>query len=130
MTLGFDKVFEVGSLHAPFVALSDTLNGNVYTALYSFYGAGGWIGVVVWSFLAGMISQAIAMAAVKGSYIAFILYGWIVYAAVLSPYAEQLFSGLSGMTKALLFALAIHWIAQRSAKRVKPAWAGASKVDS
>jgi oligosaccharide repeat unit polymerase len=116
LTLGYDKVFDVGSLHAPFVALSDTLTGNVYTALYSFYGAGEWIGVITWSFVAGAISQAVAKAATRGAYIAFVLYAWVSYAAILSPYAEQLFSGLSGLSKAVIFAYVVRWIAERMPK--------------
>jgi oligosaccharide repeat unit polymerase len=94
VALGGSEFFEIGTLHAPFVRLGPGVDGNIYTALYAYYGVGGIVGVMFWSWAAGLLSASVFTFALQRRGFAQVLYPFMCYMILLSPFAENLFGAV------------------------------------
>lgn len=118
---GIAPPFEIGTQHAPFLAVGDALDGNVYSALYAYSGAGGVFGIFAWSLVAGLSCGWVYRAVAQGRGWAFFVYPAVVYACAMSIYNEALFSGMLLLMKLLILLLLFEFALGIWSVR-KPSW--------
>jgi len=118
---GITPPFVLGSEHAPFLNVGPALSGNVYTALYAYYGAGGAVGMLAWSLFAGLVSGWVYRSIARGRHWAFFVYPWVAYACVMSVQSEQLFGSSLQIIKTLLLLALLGFLILRPRRRLSVA---------
>lgn len=97
--IGFGDIFYIGSPHAPFVSLGPNIEGNVYTAIFSYYAAGEWLGVLLWPVLAGMLCGWVYRSFFLSRSWALVAVPILWYGVVASVNSEQIFGAFLGFLK-------------------------------
>ena len=116
--LGLDDFVHIGYQHAPFISLGPAITGNVYTAVFSYYATGGWLGVLLWSVLAGLLCGWAYRGFYSGRTWALVAAPVFFYGIMGSIIAEQIFGGFLHMLKLLLIVGGIR-ISVELARRIR-----------
>ncbi|MFO1412760.1 MAG: O-antigen polymerase [Burkholderiales bacterium] len=111
LTLGSSPPFQLESVHAQFVALGPNIEGNTYTALFSYDSEGSLLVAMVWVFIVGALSGTIFRACAVGRRWGYFVYPWVAYAAFMSAYSEQFFHSSQVAIKWVVLGLGFHLLA-------------------
>ena len=119
--MGFGDVVSIGYQHAPYIVLGPGLDGNVYTAIFSYYATGEWLGVMLWPVVAGLLCGWAYRGFYAGRTWALVAVPVLFYGVLASVYSEQIF-GAFLITLKLLLVIGGIQIAVEQAQRFRAAF--------
>lgn len=91
--------FDVPSLNAEYTAIASGMSTNVYTMYFSYFRDYGWLGIVIFPGVLGLVLTWIYSRAKAGSREAMLLYGMTFSGIVLSGFNEGFFLALNTLLK-------------------------------
>jgi oligosaccharide repeat unit polymerase len=121
--LGRGDIVHIGYQHAPFISLGPNIEGNVYTAVFSYYASGEWLGVVLWPVLAGLLCGWAYRSFYSGRTWALVSAPVLFYGVLGAVYSEQIFGSFLVLLKLLIVFWGIRFAvgqARRIRKSVLP----------